>query len=87
MGCVVVVPTCGPMPPMPRGGFILIGPPMFGCPVGKHTVQLVKMEALFWINSNSMNSEADVMLISRALSENTVILGDTLRSGGVQAVW
>lgn len=25
-------PTCGPMPPMPLGGFILIGPPMFGCP-------------------------------------------------------
>lgn len=25
-------PTCGPMPPIPLGGFILIGPPMFGCP-------------------------------------------------------
>lgn len=26
------------MPPMPRGGFILIGPPMFGCPVIKQNV-------------------------------------------------
>lgn len=51
--CVFCFCTCGPMPPMPRGGFILIGPPMFGCPAVKRdekTTQrasLVSMPALF----------------------------------------
>lgn len=27
------------MPPIPLGGFILIGPPMFGCPI-KHAIQI-----------------------------------------------
>lgn len=31
--CFQVCHTCGPMA-IPRGGFILIGPPMLGCPVG-----------------------------------------------------
>jgi hypothetical protein len=33
-GVMVSACTCGPMPPIPLGGFIRIGPPMFGCPGG-----------------------------------------------------
>lgn len=29
--------TCGPMA-IPRGGFILIGPPMLGCPAGTERI-------------------------------------------------
>lgn len=35
-------PTCGPMA-IPRGGFILIGPPMLGCPKEKKKEKKTRM--------------------------------------------